>query len=443
MPKNKDVMEKYFDLWKQNNILRLAIERCGGTPVELFNSLVSQKKSSDKELESARIELLKKFNAKTNVLPFRTPWYFLCYKNKDTGENDVLVFPLRIGKKLTPDKVGSHAKQAGEFAKKVKKFCPEKSLRNYTDEDLLNGFFEGLSSEAKKLCSAKKETNIVPATLALFGSLGSEEKVAPDLEKAVSTIVVDDAKKGIALKESRLSITQHAYLRWIQRVIRSAEPPSREQILRDIKKDFSEAGFIYHKERDNTFFFLNKESMVIYCVKGKKLASLWKNDFGFSSEVNKAIVFKQVEHLASEKERISLETKRILSLVNQSNLDCNSANTEIQEMKAEIERLKTAILEKEAFVSKKVEEKENLLTQTKELDRELLKEESILFKKFTASFGDDEEDEDVDLREVDVIEGHSLKQKLSILGLFNGSPEGVLRFSSNKVKKCFATSSTC
>ena len=178
-------------------------------------------------------------------------------------------------------------------------------------------------------------------------------------------------------------------------------------------------------------------------MKGKKLASLWKNDFGFSSEVNKAIVFKQVEHLANEKERISLETKKILSLVNQSNLDCNSANTEIQEMKAEIERLKAAIREKEAFVVEKVEEKENLLTQTKELDQELLKEESILFKKFTASFGDDEEDEDVDLSEVDVIEGNSLKQKLSILGLFNGSLEGVLRFPSNKVKKCFATSSAC
>ena len=257
MPKNKDIMEKYFELWKQNNILRLAIEKCGGTHVELFNSLVSQKKSSDKELESAQVELLKKFTAKTNILSFRAPWYFLCYKNKDTGENNVLVFPLRIGKKLAVDKIGAYAKQAGEFAKNVKKFRPEKTLRSYTDEVLLNNFFKELTSEAQKLCSVKKESKIAPTILnELFGSLGLEEKVVPDLEKSVSTIVVDDAKKGTALKESRLSITQHAYLRWIQRVVGAAEPPSREQILRDIKKDFSEAGFIYHKERDNTFFFL-------------------------------------------------------------------------------------------------------------------------------------------------------------------------------------------
>ena len=441
MAKNKEVMEKYFELWKQNNVLRLAIEKSCGTPVDTFNCLVSQKKESDKKLSKARLDLLKVFSPKTNILTFTSPWLFLYYKNKENGEDEVFVFPLRIGKKTSAERIAENVKRIGGLSKTVKKFAPNKTLCPYIDSEFLKTFWASFSSDVAVLCgeskelivSEPKETDIVePAFL-----------VQDELEKNISTIIVDNAKKGTALKESKLSITQHAYLRWIQRVIGNTEIPSKEEILQNIKKDFSEAGFIYHKERDNTFFFLNKESMVIYCVKGKKLASLWKNDFGFSQEVNKAIVFKQVEHLANEKERISLETKRMLGLVNQSNLDCNSANMEIQEMKAEIERLKTAIQEREAFVVEKVEEKENLLAQTKELDRELLKEESILFKKFTASFGDDEEDDEVDLSEVDVIEGNSLKQKLSILGLFNGSSEGGLRFPSNKVKKCFATSSVC
>lgn len=430
---NQRRLEQYFEKWKERETLRLAISKCPVSPKEKFNSLVNKKQSVDKELESLKNNILPLFSKENGCIALEKPWCLLCYKANGKGE--ILVFPLQEKKTVA---------KAWEFASKVKRLKPEKTMRNYTDEPFLQKFFQQLSLEAKSLVGENKNQekgdNSIPLT-DLLSPISSDKKdsVQKKIEQVNHIIHVSFEKKDL-LKKSSLAITEHAYLRWMQRVIKDGPPPSKEQVIKDIKKDFSGASFIYHKERDDTYFFLNKESMVVYCVKGKTLASLWKNEFGFADEVNRATVFAQIDFLIKEKNSFSKENGRLLGLISQNNVSCESAKTEIAGIKAEIERLNSIVQERESFIEQTKEENKLLLNRSKELDEKLAEQENVLFKKFSANF-DREEEDLVDLTVIGTIEGEEdVMDKISILGLFNGKGDNRLHLSGNTVKRCFAES---
>lgn len=430
---NQRRLEQYFEKWKERETLRLAISKCPVSPKEKFNSLVNKKQSVDKELESLKNNILPLFSKENGCIALEKPWCLLCYKANGKGE--ILVFPLQEKKTVA---------KAWEFASKVKQLKPEKTMRNYTDEPFLQKFFQQLSLEAKSLVGENKNQekgdNSIPLT-DLLSPISSDKKdsVQKKIEQVNHIVHVSFEKKDL-LKKSSLAITEHAYLRWMQRVIKDGPPPSKEQVIKDIKKDFSGASFIYHKERDDTYFFLNKESMVVYCVKGKTLASLWKNEFGFADEVNRATVFAQIDFLIKEKNSFSKENGRLLGLISQNNVSCESAKTEIAGIKAEIERLNSIVQERESFIEQTKEENKLLLNRSKELDEKLAEHENVLFKKFSANF-DREEEDLVDLTVIGTIEGEEdVMDKISILGLFNGKGDNRLHLSGNTVKRCFAES---
>lgn len=434
--KKQERLKKYFDKWKERETLRLSISVCPVSPKEGFNSLVEKKKTVDKELEVLKNNILPLFSNEIGCISLKKPWCLLCYKA--SGKNEILVFPLQEKKTV---------EEVWKFASKVKQLKPEKTMRNYTDEPFLQKFFQQLSLEAKSLVGENKKQEVmipkgnpIPLTAPLFSVSGDEkDSVQKNVEK-LSHIVQVNAETQNLLKKSSLAITEHAYLRWIQRVIGDGKHPSKEQVIKDIKKDFSGASFIYHKERDDTYFFLNKESMVVYCVKGKTLASLWKNEFGFADEVNRATVFAQIDFLIKEKNFFSKENGRLLGLINQNNVSCESAKTEIAGIKAEIERLNSVVQEREAFIEQTKEENKLLLNRSKELDEKLAKQENVLFKKFSANF-DREEEDLVDLTVIGTIEGEeNVRDKLSILGLFNGKTDNRLHLSGNTVRRCFVES---
>ena len=80
------------------------------------------------------------------------------------------------------------------------------------------------------------------------------------------------------------------------------------------------------------------------------------------------------------------------------------------------------------------------MNRSKELDEKLAKQENVLFKKFSASF-DREEEDLVDLTVIGTIEGEeNVRDKLSILGLFNGKTDNRLQLSGNTVRRCFVES---
>ena len=433
---NQRRLEQYFEKWKERETLRLAISKCPVSPKEKFNSLVNKKQSVDKELESLKNNILPLFSKENGCIALEKPWCLLCYKANGKGE--ILVFPLQEKKTVA---------KAWEFASKVKQLKPEKTMRNYTDEPFLQKFFQQLSLEAKSLIGEnKKQEVMVPkgesillSTL-LSPTCGDKKDSAQKKVDQLSPIVHVNAEKQNLLKKSSLAITEHAYLRWMQRVVGDGKHPSKEQVIKDIKKDFSGASFIYHKERDDTYFFLNKESMVVYCVKGKTLASLWKNEFGFADEVNRATVFAQIDFLIKEKDSFSKENGRLLGLISQNNVSCESAKTEIAGIKAEIERLNSIVQERESFIEQTKEENKLLLNRSKELDEKLAEQENVLFKKFSANF-DREEEDLVDLTVIGTIEGEEdVMDKISILGLFNGKGDNRLHLSGNTVKRCFAES---
>jgi hypothetical protein len=393
--KKQERLERYFEKWKERETLRLSISVCPVSPKEGFNSLVEKKKTVDKELEVLKNNILPLFSNEIGCISLKKPWCLLCYKVNGKGE--ILVFPLQEKKTAT---------KAWEFASKVKRLKPEKTMRNYTDGPFLQKFFQQLSLEAKSLVGENKKQekgDSIPLT-AFLSPISSDKKDSTKKKiEQVSPVVHVSADKKNLLKKSSLAITEHAYLRWMQRVVGDGKHPSKEQVIKDIKKDFSGANFIYHKERDDTYFFLNKESMVVYCVKGKTLASLWKNEFGFADEVNRVIVFAQIDYLIKEKNSFSKEHGRLLGLISQNNVSCESAKTEIAGIKTEIERLNSVIQERESFIEQTKEENKLLLNRSKELDEKLAKQENILFKKFSANF-DREEEDLVDLTVIGTIE---------------------------------------
>ena len=219
---NQTRLEQYFKKWKERETLRFAISKCPVSPKEKFNSLVNKKQSVDKELESLKNNILPLFSKENGCIALEKPWCLLCYKANGKGE--ILVFPLQEKKTVA---------KAWEFASKVKQLKPEKTMRNYTDEPFLQKFFQQLSLEAKSLVGENKNQekgdNSIPLT-DFLSPISSDKKdsVQKKIEQVNHIVHVSSEKKDL-LKKSSLAITEHAYLRWMQRVIKDGPPPAKNR----------------------------------------------------------------------------------------------------------------------------------------------------------------------------------------------------------------------
>ena len=205
------------------------------------------------------------------------------------------------------------------------------------------------------------------------------------LFKRARTIISENT--GITIPDPELDenttirISNHAGKRWVQRVLGinneiQAEEYRRlhvKEIQEDILQSFSTAQVVWEGEDNVQYHF--GENNIMFVIGNNAVITLYEEDFGFSKDINRSIVYQQVDILYALKE--SLE---------ESSADCQSA---IQQLDGEIVFVdsKISVLESELqlFLSKRqtlIAQKEEKSKATKFGKDRFISEFNKLFKKW-------------------------------------------------------------
>ena len=251
---------------------------------------------------------------------------------------------------LTPLKNMSVSEVVDILNKNQNNISPQKLFKNYIDDQQINIYRLQVNNKAVSL---------------------------------LQSIIMEDSKQ-----EYEEIITAHAFKRWCERILNNLNANTlsvseRKKVLQDIHKDFSSAKLKYSQQETSKDFYLNEESMIIYCVKKNTIISIWKNDFGFScNDINASITLKQFEYINQKQKNVEIESNNLLTEISNIENDISSQETSLLQLKEELSLLKEKIKDKEQDIQLEQEQIKELKEQINQAKKDLVKEENILFKKF-------------------------------------------------------------
>lgn len=251
---------------------------------------------------------------------------------------------------LTPLKNISVSEAIDVLNKNQNNISPQKLFKNYIDEQQINIYRLQVNNKAVSL---------------------------------LQSIIMEESKQ-----QYKEIITAHAFKRWCERILNNLDSNSlsiseRKKVLQDIHKDFSSAKLKYSQKETSKDFYLNEDSMIIYCVKKNTIISIWKNDFGFScDDINASITLKQFEYINKKQNDVEEENNNLSTEISNIEETISNQKTILAQLKEELFLLKEKIEDKEQDIQlgkEQVKELQNKINQSK---KDLMKEENILFKKF-------------------------------------------------------------
>lgn len=180
-----------------------------------------------------------------------------------------------------------------------------------------------------------------------------------------------------------ISISKHAYLRWLERIGVETEKTEKPAVLQKIKEDFVSSDFIYHKERDDTFFFINRFSMTIFCLSSSNvILSLWRNDFGFCEEINRSITTQQIIHLHNMKDEVRKNISELQTEKQKNIVAMNNISDKIKNLQEQIKMLNMQINEKEREQQVFLAQNDLISIKMRQWDSKLKHEEGLIFCKY-------------------------------------------------------------
>ena len=251
---------------------------------------------------------------------------------------------------LTPLKNISVSEAIDVLNKNQNNISPQKLFKNYIDEQQINIYRLQVNNKAVSL---------------------------------LQSIIMEESKQ-----QYKEIITAHAFKRWCERILNNLDSNSlsiseRKKVLQDIHKDFSSAKLKYSQKETSKDFYLNEDSMIIYCVKKNTIISIWKNDFGFScDDINASITLKQFEYINKKQNDVEEENNNLSTEISNIEETISNQKTILAQLKEELFLLKEKIEDKEQDIQlgqEQIKELKNKINQSK---KDLMKEENILFKKF-------------------------------------------------------------
>ena len=203
-------------------------------------------------------------------------------------------------------------------------------------------------------------------------------------------------------KDGFLFITEHAFLRWEERVVKEKKKTLTKELKtqreKEIREVFARAEKVYNQERTGRTYFLDKETMILFCVHDNTIISLWINDYGFSNEkINHEITLMQLAYLNDIKNELAQlregneKKKEKIKEENNNMLDSiNSIENQIKSFEEQIKSLKEQISSTKKEICQKNKEIEGLKQEETDKFNQLKKEEAVLFSRFVADVGNGE-----------------------------------------------------
>ena len=191
-------------------------------------------------------------------------------------------------------------------------------------------------------------------------------------------------------------LTLHCITRWDERINNGngkIDASKRKDIVKNITKSFLQSKLVYVKEETNSYYYLNYEDLVLYVVtEDNIIATLWKNEFGFSSnDINKSITLLQFEKIKETKEQYT----KVKTRINKEISNCDRIIFSYQEKITDVTRKINDLLEqKNQLVNEQQEVKNKIASYKQDINDEyqiLQKEENFILKPHKLVTVDDQE----------------------------------------------------
>lgn len=222
----------------------------------------------------------------------------------------------------------------------------EEAHLKYTDiEMLLPGVVD-----AQALDQFKQE--IRESAYKILGELGFESPVSTPattgvIETVAVPVVFPEEQEQPAMKTI---VSTHSTKRWAERVYKLPEPKAieyarinRKQLEDEILAGYKTADHVW-TANDGSRYFFDPENMM-YVVGdnptgvGENIITLYEEDFGFTKEINRVIVFKQLEVLKSMHENLLEAESAHKLLIDSTGAKLIGVDGQIKVLKAHLELL--------------------------------------------------------------------------------------------------------
>ena len=177
-----------------------------------------------------------------------------------------------------------------------------------------------------------------------------------------------------------IHVTDHAIQRWRERILHQSDiteldNASRKKYTEEVREAFKNAKLEYTELETNNNFYLNHDSMILFCACGNVIISLWVNDFGFSyDEINHLITLKQFEYLRKYQKEVYEQRDSL-------NKEVEVVNDELKSLEEERKALTARINEITKLKKEKNQHLIDLNDEAVTLMNDLIRQEKILFTK--------------------------------------------------------------
>lgn len=343
--------------------------------------------------------------------------YFI--KTTVHGEKTIQIFFFKSNY-IADDTIFKTVYTPTKAQEKFKKFINSTKKKKFTVTDIRE-HGKGVCSKLKKdsslnpveeiqavldVCHAEKpkktvfsiDAIILPKKETVIPKSECEEKPAPPAEEPraeteyfsdiqtepSSAETEDDVLPDILIEASDdtndIHVTDHAIQRWRERILHQSDiteldNASRKKYTEEVREAFKNAKLEYTELETNNNFYLNHDSMILFCACGNVIISLWVNDFGFSyDEINHLITLKQFEYLRKYQKEVYKQRDSL-------NKEVEVVNNELKSLEDERKALMARINEITKLKKEKNKHIIDLNDEAITLMNDLIRQEKILFTK--------------------------------------------------------------
>lgn len=181
---------------------------------------------------------------------------------------------------------------------------------------------------------------------------------------------------------STVVASYHAIERYVERILKVKGKANIEAKINESKKDIASVieqwandACIIHREEDNVYKFYDEKNIMIVLGEGNSVVTLYEKNFGFAKNINKSILYLQLDVMNDAKLKLDEFVSR--ELTNRANLrnDIELLEEEVDGLQIQIDLLQSKIGDKGNLI-------DTSLLEESALRHEYKAEYNKLFKKW-------------------------------------------------------------
>ncbi|MMZ43566.1 hypothetical protein D1872_51220 [compost metagenome] len=290
---------------------------------DISTSLASQMIKARDAMETAKTGVLKKMTLVSNVVEtaMLPGWYMVTFQDKD-GSRDLLFAPV-LSNSL---------------------YLIQRNVKEESD------------------WKRSELDTLLPSVVDSYKQQAYEDTVAKKAIKALSEMGWVDWEEEVEdqTTESQIKTSYHAECRWVQRVMGiSSEYKAAdyrndhiEEVREAIKRGFSTAERVWVAEDGVEYWFDPDNMMYVYDPSQQTIITVYESDFTFSKDINRSIVFSQLEEIKSAWDKLVDVKECHKDAEDQIAAEIGSIDDQIALLQAEIDLLSA---KKQTKLSEKLE----------------------------------------------------------------------------------------